>query len=61
MRYFTGQAVKKTARLWFPYCGYKMGFCLKKGTCHLTEINGKGCRYYRLYHPVMKLAPQSLV
>lgn len=60
MRYDNGKAVKKNTRLWFPYCGYKKGFCLKIGACHLADINGKGCRYYRQYHPVMKLEPQAL-
>lgn len=61
MRYDNGKPVKKGTRLWYPYCGYKKGFCIKQGLCHLAGINGKGCRYYRLYHPVLKLAPQALV
>ena len=61
MRTEAGIKIRKNARIHFPYCGYKTGFCTSNDKCKFHQVNGKGCRFFRKYHPVTNEVPQSLV
>ena len=61
MRYDNGKPIDKRKRLYYPYCGYKPGFCLLTTLCPHVYPNGNGCKYYRHQHPIAKCPPQSLV
>ena len=60
MRTKDGIKIRKNKKLYYPYCGYKVGFCLAVSGCHHTETNGAGCSKYRYRHPITNCPPQSL-
>lgn len=56
--------IDRRKRLYYPYCGYRTGFCLapnmtEKG-CTMSLLSPSSCRYWRARHPVTKVIPQSL-
>lgn len=60
MRYNNGKPVDRRRRLYYPYCGYKEGFCLRGEPCPYIYPDGNGCKYFRRDHPITKSKPQSL-
>jgi len=60
MRYNSGKPVDKRKRLYYPYCGYHEGFCLKRSPYTEEYPNGKGCKFFRANHPITKIPPQML-
>jgi len=45
-------------RYWYPYCGYKLGFCKAKDGCKRETVKGRMlCPFLRRLHPLSKQAP----
>lgn len=58
--------IDRRKRLYYPYCGAKLGFCLatdiaEKGCTVDYELISIKCRYWRYRHPITKSPPQSLM
>jgi len=51
--------IDKRMKLYYPYCGYKEGFCLSREGC--IEPGEFDCPLFSKRHPVTKLPPQSLM
>jgi len=50
--------MEKDKRFFYPYCGWKLGFCILAEKCTLPEnIFHFTCKYFRLKHPISKQRP----
>lgn len=46
---------------WYPYCRYRIGFCVSKNGCKKEEPQGYfHCREFRIKHPLTKNFPIML-
>lgn len=44
-------------RFFYPYCGYRLGYCLKKTECKRMK---SPCRWFRAGHPITRDRPEGV-
>lgn len=57
--------MKRVKRYYYPYCGWREGFCLSNNGCPKKAdtvylIDAFSCKHFRERHPITKLRPQML-
>lgn len=50
-------------RFYYPYCGWKRGFCMAENGCTMPENTvylSFDCKNFKARHPITKKKPQGL-
>lgn len=51
---------KEAKMYYYPYCGYRLGWCKSNEPCKSDKVCGKYCKYFMPCHPITKLQPDMM-
>jgi len=51
---------KEAKVYYYPYCGYRIGWCISKEPCKACFSDRMTCKYFEACHPITKLQPNML-